>query len=246
MKFRLLLLLPLLVVSLKAASIADLYFKLNSDGVSYSVYACNPSATGQMVIPSTYNGMPVTSIANLKGSITSGAFRGCSSLTSVTIPDSVTSIGIYTFFYCTSLSSITIPDSVNSIGDRAFSFCISLSRVTFEGNAPTMGSDVFLNVHPSIYYYSDATGFTSPTWQGIQTEAISRPIPLIANIKKSENGVKFWFNASSGQSYRIKTSTDLESWTTLEDGIIGEGDTVVRNYDTADTQNRFYRAERNN
>lgn len=44
----------------------------------------------------------------------------CTSLTSVTIPDSVTSIGRYAFAWCTSLTSVTIPDSVTSIGRYAF------------------------------------------------------------------------------------------------------------------------------
>ncbi|MGM9936944.1 MAG: leucine-rich repeat domain-containing protein, partial [Candidatus Ornithomonoglobus sp.] len=44
------------------------------------------------------------------------AFEGCKSLTSVTIPDSVTSIGGYAFHGCESLNSVTIPDSVTSIG----------------------------------------------------------------------------------------------------------------------------------
>ena len=46
--------------------------------------------------------------------------HGCTSLTSVTIPNSVTSIGDYAFDDCTSLTSVTIPNSVTSIGSGAF------------------------------------------------------------------------------------------------------------------------------
>ena len=61
--------------------------------------------------------------------ILNSAFGGCTSLTSITIPDSVTSIGTEAFYNCTSLTSITIPDSVTSIGTEAFYNCTSLSHV---------------------------------------------------------------------------------------------------------------------
>ena len=64
---------------------------------------------------------------------------GCTSLTSVTIPNSVTSIGDSAFSGCTSLTSVTIPDSVTSIGDGAFVGCTSLTGVYFQGNAPSLG-----------------------------------------------------------------------------------------------------------
>ena len=56
-------------------------------------------------------------------SVGKSAFRGCSSLTSITIPNSVTSIGDNAFLNCSSLTSITIPNSVTSIGDWAFLNC---------------------------------------------------------------------------------------------------------------------------
>ena len=51
------------------------------------------------------------------------AFEGCTSLSSLVIPDSVTSIGVGAFQFCSSLNDIIIPDSVNSIGDGAFEDC---------------------------------------------------------------------------------------------------------------------------
>ena len=64
------------------------------------------------------------------------AFSECSSLTSITIPNSITSIGYYAFYGCSSLTSITIPNSVTSIGEDAFRGCSSLESITlpFVGN----------------------------------------------------------------------------------------------------------------
>jgi hypothetical protein len=66
-------------------------------------------------------------------------------LTSVTIGNSVTSIGFRAFYYCSSLTSITIPNSVTSIGDYAFEYCSSLTSVTLSKNLKGIGSSAFSN-----------------------------------------------------------------------------------------------------
>lgn len=64
------------------------------------------------------------------------AFSGCSSLTSVEIPNGVTKIGESAFAGCTSLTSVEIPNSVTSIGARVFEDCSSLTSVTVLATTP--------------------------------------------------------------------------------------------------------------
>ena len=91
-------------------------------------------------IPSSLNSVTVTG-----GNILYGAFYNCSGLTSVTIPDSVTSIGNCAFCYCSGLTSITIPDSVTSIGEYAFAYCHGLTSVTIPDSVTTIGKWAFEN-----------------------------------------------------------------------------------------------------
>lgn len=113
-----------------------LEFKLNEDGQSCYVKSTGTCTDTDIVIPDTYNGLPVTSIGDY-------AFCECTSLTSVTIPDSVISIGDYAFYECVSLTSITIPDSVISIGDDAFEYCASLTSITIPNSVKSIGEWAF-------------------------------------------------------------------------------------------------------
>ncbi|MBE7089992.1 MAG: hypothetical protein E7362_04225 [Clostridiales bacterium] len=118
----------------------------------------NRSAT-EIVIPTTYLNLPVTSIGdsafvscelltnveipNSVESIGDSAFISCISLTSVEIPNSVTSISDSAFAYCYSLTSVTIPNSVTSIGNDAFNSCVLLTNVTIPNSVTSIGNNAF-------------------------------------------------------------------------------------------------------
>ena len=93
-------------------------------------------------------------------SIGSSSFADCSKLTSITIPDSVTSIGYATFYNCESLISVTIGSGVTSIGEEAFSWCESLKEVIcYAEKVPEMGEKVFDNTpqnKATLYVLADA------------------------------------------------------------------------------------------
>lgn len=86
---------------------------------------------------STYN------IKNKTRFIGNSAFNGCSNLTSVTIPESVTSIGWDAFRDCSQLTSVTIPESVTSIDGRVFYGCSGLTSVTLGNRVTSIGYSAF-------------------------------------------------------------------------------------------------------
>jgi hypothetical protein len=97
------------------------YTLINND-TEYAV-SRGTSIEAVIIIPEEYDSLPVTMIG-LRG------FSGYTTMTSVTIPASVTSIGGIAFNDCSSLMSITIPDSVTSISYDAFSGCSGLTSIT--------------------------------------------------------------------------------------------------------------------
>ncbi|MDD7188974.1 MAG: leucine-rich repeat domain-containing protein [Prevotella sp.] len=70
-------------------------------------------------------------------------FDGCSSLTSITIPSSVTSLGASCFEGCRGLTSITIPSSVTSLGKRCFKDCRGLTSITIPSSVTSLGAECF-------------------------------------------------------------------------------------------------------
>ena len=103
-----------------------IYYAFNEDGTSVSVtYGPDGEGTysGNVTVPAS------VSIGGKTYSVTGigeNAFKGCSSLTSVTLPEGLKTIGIRGFDVCTSLESINFPSTLTSIGDYAFALCAAL------------------------------------------------------------------------------------------------------------------------
>ena len=106
----------------------------NEDGnVTITGYTGND---GEVAVPSEIDGKSVTSIGSY-------AFKGCTGLTSVTIPDSVTKIGNWAFFGCTGLTDVKISDSVTEIGMSAFYGCTGLTGITIPDSVTNIGMGAF-------------------------------------------------------------------------------------------------------
>ena len=114
-----------------------LEYELSSDETYYIVTGIG-TASGDIIIPDTHEGLPVTYIGD-------HAFSDCSSLTSIEIPAGVTSIGDYAFQYCSSLTGVSFAEGsqLTSIGDYAFFECGSLTSIEIPAGVTSIGDHAF-------------------------------------------------------------------------------------------------------
>ena len=121
--------------------------KIVKGGLPYIKYMGGVYTSNDKLGYAAFSGCSGLTSLTIPSSVTSigeSAFSGCSGLTSLTIPSSVTSIGESVFFGCSGLTSFTIPSSVTSIGWGAFCGCSGLTSIyVYTEKLPNMGSDVF-------------------------------------------------------------------------------------------------------
>ena len=127
-------------------------------------------------------------------------------LTSVTIPNSVTTIGDYAFYDCTGLTSLTLPSSVATIGNYAFNGCTSLMGVFFQGNAPSLGgSYVFSGDNNATIYYFPGTAGWGRTFGG-RRAVLWNPEPQNVGIQTNRFG--FTITGSSNLVIVVEACTN--------------------------------------
>ncbi len=108
------------------------------------------------------------------------AFNNCSKLTSIVIPNGVTTIGDYTFIRCNSLTSITIPNSVTKIGNLVFAYCTDLASVIIGNHVGNVGDHVFNYCIglKDIYCYTEKVPESSAsTFRDLNVSSITLHVP---------------------------------------------------------------------
>ena len=122
------------------------------DGFRYLLESDTKTAT---LLPKTegkYSGDIIIIPEKVKGndgveyvvtSLSASCFKGCSGLTSITIPSSVTSLGDHCFEWCSGLTAITISSSVTSLGERCFAYCSGLTSIPIPSSVTSLGDHCF-------------------------------------------------------------------------------------------------------
>ena len=142
----------------------NLHFSLYNNSSAYKVSAANKQIT-EAIIPATYNGLPVTEIAD-------NGFSSCKNLTYVFVPHSVTRIGSNAFINCANLEKIVGMPKVKIYGNNAFAMCPKLNNLILPLGIESLGSNLLRN-NPNVVYSRTSEAdmnALNPNWNSYRAE----------------------------------------------------------------------------
>ncbi len=127
---------PMSVLCINANAEAEGYYTYTIEGGEATITGVDSLISGDVTIPSTLGGYPVTGIGN-------SAFFECTGITSIIIPNGVKRIDGWALYRCTGLSSVSIPNSVETIGISSFLGCTDLTSVNIPNGVKKIDNGAF-------------------------------------------------------------------------------------------------------
>jgi len=254
--------LPVLLLLATTSTVQAQYnYTTNSPDTNTITITGYTGSGGAVTIPGAINGKPVTrigeqafysctsltsiTIPNSVISIADAAFDGCIRLTSITIPNSVSSVGYYAFCGC-GLTNVVVGNNVTSIGDYAFWGCTSLTSVYFRGNAPSLGGpNVFdYTDNATVFYLPGTTGWGS-TFADLPTILWGPQVSGDSNFGVRTNTFGFNMNwvGGSGMVIVVEACTNLAnfSWVPLQTNTLISDSSYFSDPRWTNYCTRFYR-----
>lgn len=144
--------------TIPTTSSIGLTFTLNSNGKGYTCTGIG-TCTDTDIVLDTYNGLPVTAIGY-------EAFRGCSQMTSISLPSTVNQIEQGAFWDCTGLTSVVIPKRVTELSMQLFEGCTSLTSLTLPKNLKVIRIQALYNTRLMNIYFAG----TEAQWAAVTVE----------------------------------------------------------------------------
>ena len=195
---------------------SGLRYTLYNDNKEYKVAAMNRQIT-EAVIPSYYNGLPVTEVAD-------NAFMSCALLERVEIPETVTRVGNNAFYNCRDLQKLVGMINVTEIGNNAFAMCSKVEKLIIPPKVEKLGSSIIRNVTNPVYVRSTKTAIMSlnANWNLNSSAKIIYGNDLICSQILDENGDVSGYSIDSWQvlkpdydytllcSYKYKECNNIE------------------------------------
>jgi hypothetical protein len=175
-----------------------------------------------VIIPLTFNGMPVISIGP-------DAFAMNSTMTSVSIPSTVTDIGEGAFESCTALTSVTIPNNVADLEDDAFDGCTSLGSVTIGSGVTSLGNDIFDNCIDltSVTIPSTVTSIGIDTFMGTGLTSVTIPTSVTSIGQAAFSDCLSLGSATIGDGVTVIGRSAFQGCASLSSVSIGKGVTTI-------------------